>query len=80
MKHGDAKMKEGYAGGMSGGKKGGAFGPGGLAAASNHNPNSHDPLNSAPDGPSGHCLGMSDDGGMYGKESCEHRGSTYHFK
>ncbi len=73
--------KESYAGGAySGGKSGGAHGPGGLSAAMKRNPNSSTMLNDTPYGPWAHFMGYSGDGGMMGDDSVDHRGGTYWFK
>ncbi len=70
---------ESYSGG-SGGKSGGAHGPGGIHAAKTRNPNKHTEVNGAPDGPRSHCMGYDGDGGMHGETSVKHRGATYNFK
>ena len=61
-------------------KSGGAYGPGGIKAACNRNPNKTVNLNDTPEGPTAHFLGMSGDGGYDGDESVEHRGNSFHFK
>lgn len=73
-------MKEGYAKGVGKSRSGDAHGPGGLKAAMSRKPNDHPGPNDAPCGPYAHGLGHTGDGGMHGKASCSHRGSTFHFK
>lgn len=53
----------------------------GVKEAAGRNPNSHKALNGAPDGPSAHFLGHSDDGGMSGDVSVKGKnGASFHFK
>ena len=56
----------------------GTHGPGGVKGAMG-NPNDYAMLNDTPGGPYSHMLGYTGDGGMYGDDSVDHRGSKFWF-
>lgn len=61
-------------------RTGDAYGEGGIGAALGRNPNPEPTLNSSPEGPFAHEMGMEGDGGVQGSRSVKGKnGETFYF-